>query len=166
MALPPNCWRLGVAGAAAKHRRRREQWAAEAIHLWEQWRHDPLFLLGVGLYWGEGNKVQKPSGSKMGLSNSDPGLLRVWLRWCRRWLPNVPLRYDLSIHEGCDVEAARHFWKRELGVAVNSVSVAVSRASKHKRNTLPNGTLQVRVGRGSVEWLTKMLTWLELAQLL
>src|SRR5262249_24602996 len=144
--------------------RRREQWAAEAIPLWEQWQHDPFFLLGIGLYWGEGVKVQAACRRKMALSNSDPALLRVWLRWCERFLPAVPLRFDLSIHAGCDIAAARHFWKRELGVEVTSVSVAVSRASKGKRNTLPAGTLLVVVGRGSAEWLTKMLVWLELVQ--
>jgi len=38
------------------------------------------------------------------------------------------------------------------------------RASKRTRNTLPYGTLKVRVGRGSVEWFTKLMVWLELAQ--
>src|SRR5690242_2020282 len=54
---PPKCWRKGVEGAAAVRRRRREEWAAEAAHLWEQWHRDPLFLFGVALYWGEGAKV-------------------------------------------------------------------------------------------------------------
>jgi hypothetical protein len=100
----------------------------------------------------------------MGLSNSDPALLRLWVRWCRRFLPTVSFRYDLNIHDSCNIAAAKLFWKQELGVEVTSVSVAVSKASQRKRNTLPNGTLRVRVGRGSVEWLTKMLVWIELAQ--
>jgi hypothetical protein len=151
-------------------RQRREQWAAEAVRLWELWRPDPFFLLGIGLYWGEGDKMSRrrtPRHSyprRLGLSNSDAGLLRVWLRWCQRFLPDVPLRYDLNIHEDCAVEAARQFWKRELGVEVNSVSVAVSCASKRQRNSLPHGTLRICVGRGSCEWHTKMLVWLELAQ--
>ncbi len=98
------------------------------------------------------------------LSNSDLNLLRVWLRWCRRFMPNVPLKYYLCIHDSCDVGAARRFWKEQLGVEIHYTSVAVSAASKRKRNSLPHGTVQVRAGRGGVEWLTKMLVWLELAQ--
>jgi hypothetical protein len=143
---------------------RREKWAAEAVVLWERWRSDPLFLFGVALYWGEGDKVCRGGQRRLALSNSHPGLLRVWLRWCHRFLPAVPLRSDLNVHEGCDVEAARQFWKRELGLEVNSVTVAVSSASKRRRNCLPHGTLKVRVGLGSCEWHTKMLVWLELAQ--
>jgi hypothetical protein len=164
MADPPSCWRQGVAGAAAKHRWRRERWATEALPLWERWRHDPFFLLGIGLYWGEGAKGRCTMQSRLALSNSDPGLLRTWVRWCRCFLPDVPLYGQLIVHDTCDVGTARQFWERELSIPVASVTVAVSSASKRKRNSLPNGTLCVRVGRGSVEWLTKMLVWLELAQ--
>jgi hypothetical protein len=97
MGQPPTCWRQGVAGAAAMRRQRREQWAAEAVPLWEQWRQDPLFLFGVALYWGEGATVSRdrqcPS-RQLSQSNSDPALLRVWLRWCGRFLPGVPLHCE------------------------------------------------------------------------
>jgi hypothetical protein len=78
----------------------------------------------------------------------------------------VPLRYGLAVHDTCDIEAAKQFWKRELGVDVPVVWTAVSSASKRKRNTLPYGTLRIRVGRGACEWLTKMTVWLQLAQAL
>src|SRR5437764_1103409 len=131
-------------------RRRREQWRAEGLSLWEQWRHDPLFLLGIGLYWGEGDK--SPKAKRLALSNSDAGLLRVWLVWCRRFMPGVPLQYELHVHDTCDVQAARRFWKRELSIDVTWVIVAVSSASRRRRKCLPHGTLKIRVGRGSLEW--------------
>src|SRR5262245_57232290 len=131
-------------------RERREQWRAEARSLWEQRRHDALFVLGIGLYWGEGRKCQSPP--RLSLTNSDVHMLRVWLRWCQRFLPDVPLRYELQIHDTCVIEDAISFWKEQLGIEVTTVLVAVSSASKRRRNTLPNGTLTVRVGRGSAEW--------------
>jgi hypothetical protein len=121
-----------------------------------------LFLLGIGLYWGEGTKHSKEP--TLALSNSDASMLRVWLRWCRRFMPGVPLTCYLHLHDNCDLDAARQYWKAQLGVDVDWWGTAVSRASTRTRNTLPFGTLNVRVGRGSVEWHTKMLVWLELAQ--
>jgi len=100
------------------------------------------------------------------LTNSDVHLLQVWLRWCQRFLPGVPLYYELHIHDNCAVEAAKLFWKQQLSIEVQTILVAVSSASNRRRNTLSAGTLTVRVGRGSVEWLTKMFVWLELTQLL
>jgi hypothetical protein len=152
----------GRAKIMENRQKRRERWRAEARVLWEQWRCDSFFLLGIGLYWGEGRKTLRMP--VLSLSNSDVKLLRVWLRWCQRFLPDVPLYCFLGIHDSCDVEAARDFWRSELGIEVKAVCVAVSSASKRKRNTLPHGTLTIRVGRGGVEWFTKMLVWLELAQ--
>jgi hypothetical protein len=152
----------GVRKIMENRRHRREQWRAEAKALWEQWRTDPLFTLGVALYWGEGTKCS--TAPRLALTNSDVDMLRVWLRWCCNFMPGVPLDYSLVIHDTADVAQARHFWKEALGVDVHVVTVAVSVASKRKRNSLPHGTLKVRVGRGSVEWFTKMLVWLELAQ--
>src|SRR5687768_2275797 len=34
----------------------REAWREEARVLWRQWSSEPLFQLGVGMYWGEGSK--------------------------------------------------------------------------------------------------------------
>jgi len=154
----------GRAQIEENRRQRRELWLAEACSLWKQWRHDPLFILGVGLYWGEGRKCQSPP--RLSLTNSDVHLLQVWLRWCQRFLPGVPLYYELHIHDNCAVEAAKLFWKQQLSIEVQTILVAVSSASNRRRNTLSAGTLTVRVGRGSVEWLTKMFVWLELTQLL
>jgi hypothetical protein len=152
----------GRAQVVENRKRRRECWQADARAFWEQWREDPLFILGVALYWGEGRK----SGTtyRLEISNSDVKMLRVWLRWSHRFMPGASLAYALSIHDGSDIGAARQFWRDQLGIDVHFLSVAVSSASKRKRSTLPNGTLQVRVARGSLEWYTKMLIWLELAQ--
>jgi hypothetical protein len=155
---------LGRAQVEANRKRRREQWRAEALTLWEKWRHDPLFVLGIGLYWGEGEKSSL--SKRIALSNSDVNLLRTWLRWCARFLPGMQLNSWLCIHDNCDLEEARAYWRRELNVEVTWVSVAVSCASKRKRRTLPYGTLRVSLGRGSLEWYTKMLVWMELAQAL
>lgn len=154
--------RYATAQVEENRRQRRLCWQAEAKLLWEQWHTDPLFLLGIGLYWGEGHKSARCP--RLRLSNSDLRLLRVWLAWCQRFLLGVPLRYELNLHANCDANAARRYWEEYLGIKIIYTWVAVSAASKHKRNTLPNGTLNIRVGRGSLEWYTKMMIWLELAQ--
>ena len=158
--------RLSVQRARAQveenRRQRRLYWQTEARLLWEKWHTDPLFLLGIGLYWGEGHK--SPRDPKLRISNSDMRLIRVWIGWCQRFMPDVPLRYELNLHGNCDASAARRFWEEQFGIKINYTWVAVSAASKWRRNTLPNGTLNIKVGRGSLEWYTKMMVWLELAQ--
>jgi hypothetical protein len=115
---------LGRARIEENRKRRRELWQAEANVLWQQWRTDPLFIMGVGLYWGEGTK--STVARWLALTTTDVYMLRVWLRWCERFMPGVPLYFTLSVHDTCDVDAARAFWERELGIDVNAVCVAVS----------------------------------------
>ena len=157
--------RLSVQSARAQveenRRQRRLCWQSEARLLWEQWHTDPLFLLGVGLYWGEGHK--SPCPARLRLSNADIRLLRVWLAWCQRFLPGVPLKCELNLHTNCDAVAARRFWEEQLNIKVTSIWAAISAASRRRRNTLPNGTLNIQVCRGSFEWYTKMMVWIELA---
>jgi hypothetical protein len=152
----------GLARILENRKGRLERWRAEALSLWEEWRQEPLFVLGVGLYWGEGEKCS--CSKRLALSNSDVNLLRTWLRWCSRYVPDVRLNFALSIHDNCDLDAARAFWRRELSIEVMWVSMAVSRASKRTRRSLPHGTLKISLGRGALEWYTKMLVWLELAR--
>src|SRR5262249_53135007 len=76
----------GVQKIMENRERRRQMWRAEAASLWEQWKADPLFVLGVALYWGEGTKSRRDP--RFALTNSDADLLSVWMRWCRRFLPN------------------------------------------------------------------------------
>jgi len=42
---------LGRARIMENRQRRRERWRTEARVLWEQWRNEPFFVLGVALYW-------------------------------------------------------------------------------------------------------------------
>jgi hypothetical protein len=152
----------GVLKIMANREQRRLQWRTEAETLWKKWCREPFFVFGVALYWGEGTKSRRDP--RLALTNSDANMLQVWLRWCRRFMPGVPLDCSLIVHDTCNIKSAQRFWNRKLGVDAKVVTVAVSSASKRRRNCLPHGTLKVRVGRGSREWQTKMLVWLELAQ--
>jgi hypothetical protein len=86
----------GIAQIQQNRLNRREGWKAEAKKLWDKWRTDPLFLLGIGMYWGEGAK--SPRAAQLRISNSDVNLLRAWLAWCQRFLPGVPLYNGINLH--------------------------------------------------------------------
>jgi hypothetical protein len=141
---------------------RDEKYKGEAKELWEKFRTQPLFILGIGLYWGEGTKATKI----LKLSNSDPLLHDVWLRWCKTYIPHVNIRADLIIHDNSNPKLAIKYWKKRLGLCCSiSVSIAVSRASQHikAKKKLPYGTLSISAGKGSAEQHVKMMEWIRLA---
>lgn len=74
-----------------------------------------LFGLGVGLYWGEGNKAHQ---NAVRLGNSDPELLKLYIlfltKLCR--VKKEALKFDLQIFSDINVDSALNYWTRELNV--------------------------------------------------
>jgi transcriptional regulator with XRE-family HTH domain len=76
-----------------------------------------LLLVGTALYWAEGAK-DKPwdRREKLRLINSDPDVIRVYLRWLSLLgFHQEDYVFAVSIHESADVEAATDFWRSVVG---------------------------------------------------
>lgn len=146
------------------HRKRAEERTklaiAEADSMLVKFQNDPLFNMGIGLYWGEGSK-RTP---ELQISNSDPALVKVWLQWLKKFAPNHAYRSSLNIHDNADKEKAVEHW-RKVGIDGGlKVYVSVSKASKRKLEIgrLPNGTISISMGKGSREWYTMMMHWIQM----
>lgn len=116
--------------------------------------NDPMFTLGLGLYWGEGSKWSR---SEVALSNSDPKLCRTYLKWMRDYFGHE--RFSILVHHyhpKNDYEV-RLFWSEQLGIPLEDFrksQFAVSKVSQRKKQTLPHGTAHIRpLGKGI--WKTK-----------
>ncbi|WP_369235694.1 hypothetical protein AB5J56_26540 [Streptomyces sp. R21] len=79
-----------------------------------------LFIMGVGLYWAEGQK-SKPYARRESVLfvNSDPSMIQVYLAWLDL-LGIAPerLQYRVMIHESADVAAAEQYWADQVRVDV------------------------------------------------
>lgn len=143
---------------------RKAAWLCEAERMFNENQSDPLFMLGVGLYWGEGSK----SGvyRTLSLSNADPKLLRVWVEWCRKFIPACQLVVQVQIHADVEKEFAKSFWADALGLAdvmVYRVEERFAERKHHKK--LPAGTARVRLRKGASEWSCKMLLFMNQASI-
>ena len=137
---------------------RKKKWIKEANTFYEKHKNDPLFQLGLGLYWGEGFKT----GSTLGVANSDYKLLSTWVAWHKKYLPGVNMFGKIQAHPDVDKEKAIEFWM-SLGLDYCKLYRCEPVSSKNKRpKRLPHGTCQVITRKGSLEWHTKVLKCLEL----
>ncbi len=75
-----------------------------------------LYGLGIGLYWGEGNKANTHS---VRLGNTDPGLIRKFLQFLNRVyrIDIKRLRFGLQIFTDIRSDEALRYWCRELTVS-------------------------------------------------
>jgi hypothetical protein len=74
-----------------------------------------LFGLGIGLYWGEGNKANK---NTVKLGNSDPALMRVFIEFLIKFfnVDKEDLRFHLHVFTDIDLDEAYKYWIEKLKI--------------------------------------------------
>lgn len=74
-----------------------------------------LFGLGLGLYWGEGNKANTHA---IRLGNTDPDLIKTFLHFLKK-IYNIDLerlKFGLQIFSDIEPDKALAFWTKKLNV--------------------------------------------------
>lgn len=74
------------------------------------------YLLGLFLYWGEG---QKASRYTVGLNNTDPSMILFFLYWLEHAL-NINrdiIRVNVHLYEDMDIEESLNFWSKTLNIS-------------------------------------------------
>lgn len=89
------------------------------------------FILGVGLYWGEGSKGRH----EVRLTNMDPIMLHGFIRWLALLgVPPRELKVRVDVSPSHDKGSTAKWWAGNLAVDISQVVVyqRVSPTSKHK----------------------------------
>lgn len=76
---------------------------------------DFLFGIGMGIFWGEGNKVDK---RVLRISNTDPELIKSFVYFLKK-ICNINeqrLSYSIICFNDADTETARKYWAEKLDV--------------------------------------------------
>ncbi len=140
--------------------KRREQVQSLRTEAWRralELESDPLWVAGVALYWAEGAKTTR----RLHMSNSDPAVLRVFMRWVEAYLdPSPSFRAAVWLHADNDEPAARRFWCNELGLDIGDFTKSYIKpdGTGHRKNHLAAGVCRVSVRRSADFWITTM-TW-------
>lgn len=112
-----------------------------------------LFLLGLGLYWGEG---YKRGSQELGFTNSDPEIIRATLAWLKTHyaVPIDRIIARLAINERYSSQTKRlnEMWARDTGIPLIQFGKPTfisgySGSTLHARTY--RGTLRIKVRRGT-----------------
>lgn len=111
-----------------------------------------LFGLGIGLYWGEGNKKNKTT---VRLGNTDPFLIRSFITFLIKIyeVKREKFRFGLQIFNDMDPEEVLSFWVKELGFPrshFGKVIVTPARAAGTYREKTKHGVLTVYVSNSKL----------------
>ena len=110
---------------------------------------------------GRGSQASEP---ELRFSNSDPGLVVLFIRWSWKYLDlgEHPFDARLHLHTGQDEEERRAFWSAVTGIALKDFRKAYVKpeGTGHRKNVLYNGTISIRV-RCSGTMFHRVMGWID-----
>ena len=113
-----------------------------------------LFNLGVGLFLGEGTKRSK---STLALANSDPKILKLFLKFLREIckINEEKIKAALNIFDDVDVNGATNFWRGVTEIPISRFGKTMIRKSRGGtyKNKSQYGTLTLYVSNTKLKTL-------------
>ncbi len=122
---------------------------------------ETLKYIGTVLYWAEGYNASRNAFT---FSNSDPAMIKIMMKFLLNvcGVPGRKLRGRVNIHPHLDIEKAKRYWSKISGIPLpqfHKPLLSVSKASKHKRDTLPLGTFNIVIS--DVALCSRIKGWIE-----
>lgn len=154
--------RIKAAAAARDNRLEREKLRLPDIKkVFNLHKDNPLFQLGLGLYWAEG---AKNSGSVI-FTNSDDQMVGIMLLWMEQFTTykRSELRYRLYVHKPYAHENCEEWWAKQIKVPLTSFTKTSYKPSNKGIKIRQNykGCLRIEVPKSSV-LLHAVKIWTEL----
>lgn len=132
---------------------------SEAVEEFELLKYHPLFIAGLMIYWGEGNKVSK---SRCWISNTEPLMIKLFLQFLRNicGFKNSRIKAWILIYPDLNEKLCKTFWMGKTGLSAESFNKSILIVGKHKTNRLSFGVCSVGVSSAYLK--CKILKWIEL----
>lgn len=136
--------------SALSHQKKLERIAiinTEALSEFGQLTKRDLWMLGLGLYTGEGSKLYNTTQ----VANSNPDVIRVMMKWFREVCGLTNEHFSLIVHlyPDTDQKTALRFWSKVSGIPLaqfgKTIIDARQNKSRIKYRTLPYGTAHIRI---------------------
>lgn len=117
-------------------------------------RGNKLFMLGLALYWAEGNKKTP----MFQFTNSDPAAIKLMIRWLTeiQKIPLEKIKIRLYIHSVYANENCEAYWSSITGIPIGWFQKTIFKPSdkKIKKNPDYKGCIQLRVLKSDFYWHT------------
>jgi transcriptional regulator with XRE-family HTH domain len=110
-----------------------------------------LFMLGIGLYLGEGSKANE----QVRIVNSDPAILKLAISWFKKSFNLDTENFKITVHDYPDnnIEKNKRFWSKQTKIPIEQFSKStldrrVNKLAINKRK-LPYGTAHLYIKKGT-----------------
>lgn len=131
----------------------------EAIEEFEALKYHPLFIAGLMIYWGEGNKSSK---GRCGIANTEPLMIALFVKF----LNNVcgfkmeKIKAWILLYPDLDEMACKKFWIKNTPLQTENFDKSIYIMGKHKTKKVAYGVCSV--GISSAYLKRKIMKWIEM----
>ena len=159
LAYPEKLKRL-IDAVKQKHAILHESYRKEARDEFIVLKNDRLFIAGLMLYWGEGDK--KVENSQVKLRNSEPGMIKVFYLFLIEVMkiPSEKIKINLLLYPDLADMPLRNLWSIATGIPLSQFKKSVYIQGRHPAKRLSYGVGNIRVG--SRKYKEKILEWIKL----
>jgi hypothetical protein len=149
-----------VAATKKKFALLHEQYQKEAIAEFPFIKNNSLFIAGLMLYWGEGDK--NLSNSTIKLANSDMGMIRFFYVFLVNGLgiPKEKIAFNLLLYPDLVDTVQKKTWSQATGLPLSQFRKSVFIVGRHPTRRLSHGVGTIRVG--GRKYKEKLMKWIEL----
>lgn len=141
---------------------RHQEYRTAAVREFDRLKDDPLFLAGMMLYWGEGEKQQK--SSQVRLSNSEPEMIKIFNLFLTKRLkiPAEKVSAWLLLYPDLVDSVQKNFWAKATGLSLGQFKKSIYIKGRHPTKRLSYGVCTIYISSRALK--ERILKWLELYQ--
>ena len=131
----------------------------DAMKDFKKLKRHPLFVAGVMLYWGEGDKASRHG---FRITNSDPLLIKIFLKFLRKICVNDEsrIRAWILLYPDLNAGICEAYWSKQLGLDRKNFTKSITIQGRHKTKRVAYGICTL--GYSSRFLKEKMLIWMSL----
>jgi hypothetical protein len=131
----------------------------EAQSEFERLKYNPIFISGIMLYWGEGDKVNK---NAVKFTNTDPKMIQLYVFFLSKIcnIPEEKIKAQVIIYPDLDNDTCKSYWAENSNLPLSNFTKTSVIEGRHKTNRLSNGICMVIVS--SSYFKVKILEWIKL----
>lgn len=131
----------------------------EARQEFENFKLYPLFITGIALYWGEGDRLSK---YQVRLGNTDPLMIETFVSFLLDvcGVRNTKIHASILIYPDINAEACLKFWIQHSRLEEKNFQKTIIIQGRHKTRRLQNGVCTVGVSSRYLK--EKFRVWLTL----
>ena len=136
-----------------------QQYRNQAERKFDRLKKDPIFIAGVMLYWGEGDKGKGPT---VKFANSDPRMMKIFYGFLKKTLavPPEKIHAYLLLYPDLKDEMQKTFWHGATGIPTSQFWKSVYIKGRHPTRRLSYGVCYIHVC--SRELKENLLVWINL----